>query len=233
MQSAKAVTNRLIDSLTARDRTHLLGGCEKVELVFGDVLAEPGQDVSHVLFPTGSFISLLAPMGGTSILEVALTGTEGMYGVSVALGAESSQVQAVVQGPGSAWRMGSAAFRRELTLSPKLRTSIDLYVHVLMGQLVRSAGCNRFHVVEQRVARWLLMTADRTHTATFRMTHELLAHMLGVRRVGVTEAASALQTARLITYTRGVVTILDRKGLERASCSCYRTDLETYERYFG
>ena len=231
--AAKPIANRLIARLSAKDRDRLLRGCEKVDLVFGDVLAEPGEAVGHVLFPTGSFISLLAPMGGPSILEVALAGSEGMYGVSVALGAESSQVQAVVQGAGSAWRLSSAAFRRELAQLPRLRSSIDLYIHVLMGQLVRSAGCNRFHVVEQRVARWLLMTADRTHTATFRMTHELLAHMLGVRRVGVTEAASALQAARLIKYTRGVVTILDRPGLERASCSCYRTDLDTYERYFG
>ncbi|MEO7743696.1 MAG: Crp/Fnr family transcriptional regulator [Usitatibacter sp.] len=211
----------------------MLAGCEKVELAFGDVLAEPGQAVSHVIFPTGGFISLLAPMGGPSIIEVALTGSEGMYGISVVLGAESSQVQAVVQGTGPAWRMGSAEFRRELGRVPKLRSGIDLYVHVLMGQLVRSAGCNRFHVVEQRVARWLLMTADRSHASTINMTHELLAHMLGVRRVGVTEAASALQAASLISYTRGVVTILDRKGLERASCSCYRTDLDTYQRYFG
>jgi CRP-like cAMP-binding protein len=172
-------------------------------------------------------------MGGASILEVALTGSEGMYGVSVALGAESSQVQAVVQGRGLALRLEGAAFRRELARLPKLRSSIDLYIHVLMGQLVRSAGCNRFHVVEQRVARWLLMTADRTHAATFRMTHELLSHMLGVRRVGVTEAASALQSRNLISYTRGVVTILDRRGLERASCGCYRADLDTYERHFG
>lgn len=229
----KLTPNRLIGRLSAKERDRVLGRCEKVDLAFGDILAQPGEAISHVLFPTGSFISILAPMGGASILEVALTGSEGMYGVNVALGAESSQVQAVVQGAGSGWRMGSAAFRRELGLTPKLRTSIDLYIHVLMGQLVRSAGCNRFHVVEQRVARWLLMTADRTHSPTFRMTHELLAHMLGVRRVGVTEAASSLQAHKLIKYTRGVVTILDRKGLERASCNCYRTDLDTYERYFG
>ena len=229
----RPVTNRLITRLGAKDRSRLLAGCEEVDLVFGQVLAEPGQAVRHVIFPIGGFISLLAPMGGPSILEVALTGSEGMYGVSVALGAESSQVQAVVQGAGPALRMASADFQRELSVAPKLRSTIDLYIHVLMGQLVRSAGCNRFHVVEQRVARWLLMTADRTHTATFQMTHELLARMLGVRRVGVTEAASALQAHKLIRYTRGVVTILDRNGLERASCGCYRTDLDTYERYLG
>ena len=233
LSAARPIANRLIAGLTTKDRNHLLGGCERVELAFGNVLAEPGDTINHVLFPTGGFISLLAPMGGQSILEVALAGSEGMYGVSVALGAESSPVQAVVQGTGSAWCMSSSAFRRELALLPKLRSNVDLYIHVLMGQLVRSAGCNRFHVVEQRVARWLLMTSDRTHTATFRMTHELLAHMLGVRRVGVTEAASALQAQSLIRYTRGVVTILDRKALERASCGCYRADLDTYERYFG
>ena len=228
--AARPIANRLIARLTTRDRTHLLASCETVELAFGEILAEPGEAIGHVLFPTGGFISLLAPMGGLSILEVALTGSEGMYGVSVALGADTSTVQAVVQGTGSALRMSSPAFRRELARLPKLRSSVDLYIHVLMGQLVRSAGCNRFHVVEQRVARWLLMTADRTHTATFHMTHELLAHMLGVRRVGVTEAASALQASSLISYTRGIVTILDRKGLERASCGCYRADLETYAR---
>ena len=231
--AARPIANQLIARLTPKDRNHLLDGCETVELAFGEVLAQPGDAIEHVLFPAGGFISMLIPMGGSSILEVALTGSEGMYGVSVALGAETSLVQAVVQGPGPALRMGSAAFRRELARVPKLRSSIDLYVHVLMGQLVRSAGCNRFHVVEQRVARWLLMTGDRTHTATFQMTHELLAHMLGVRRVGVTEAASALQAERLISYTRGVVTILDRKGLERASCSCYRADLDSYARSLG
>jgi CRP-like cAMP-binding protein len=102
-----------------------------------------------------------------------------------------------------------------------------------MAQLIQGAGCNRFHVVEQRVARWLLLTGDRAHSATFRITHEFLASMLGVRRVGITKAASALQARKLIVYTRGVLTILDRKGLERASCSCYRSDLATYERAFA
>jgi CRP-like cAMP-binding protein len=230
---ATPAANRLIARLGAKDRARMIDACEKVDLVFGEVLVEQGQSIDHVIFPAGGFISLLAPMGGASIIEVALAGSEGMYGVSVALGAEASHVQAVVQGAGPALRMESASFKRELERMPKLRASIDLYVHVLMGQLVRSAGCNRFHVVEQRVARWLLMTADRSHSATINLTHELLAHMLGVRRVGVTEAASALQTRNLISYTRGVVTILDRRGLERASCSCYRADLDTYTRYLG
>ena len=230
---AKGTTNQLLDRLSTKDRARILGGCERMDLVFGDVLAKPGDVMREVIFPMDGFISLLAPMGGASIVEVALTGSEGMYGVSLALGADVAEVQAVVQGAGSAWRMDSVAFRREMEFVPRLRSSIDLYVHVLMGQLVRSAGCNRFHVVEQRVARWLLMTSDRTHTATFKMTHELLSHMLGVRRVGVTEAASALQSANLISYARGVVTILDRRGLERASCGCYRSDLDTYERHLG
>lgn len=172
-------------------------------------------------------------MGGKSKLEVALAGSEGLYGVPVALGVDISPVHALVQGSGPAWRMGAAAFRRELTRTPALRNRVDRYIHVLMAQLVQTAGCNRFHVVEQRVGRWLLMTSDRAHSPTFHITHEFLAYMLGVRRVGVTEAATALQNRKLIAYTRGVMTILDRKGLERASCACYRTDISTYERSLG
>lgn len=226
------LTNLLLDSLPAADRARVLAACDPVELSFQEVLSEPGESIRHVYFPTGSFISLLTPMGGRSKLEVALTGNEGVYGVPVALGVGISPVLALVQGSGPAWRMSAAAFRRELARIPALRNCIDQYIYVLMGQLMHTAGCNRFHVVEQRVARWLLMTADRSHSPTFHMTQEFLAFMLGVRRVGVTEAASALQSRKLIAYSRGSVSIRNRKGLERASCSCYQSDLSTYERTF-
>jgi CRP-like cAMP-binding protein len=228
-----APTNRLLARLPAKDRAHLLARCEEVELSFPDVLAEPGQAIRHAYFPTAGFISLVAPMGGRVSLEVALAGNEGMYGVGIALGVGLSPVHALVQGSGKAWRMEAAAFRRELTRSTALRDGVNRYVYVLMSQLGQTAGCNRFHVVEQRLARWLLMTADRAHSATFRITHEFLAYMLGVRRVGITEAASDLQRRKLIQYTRGAMAILDRKGLERAACACYESDLATYEQIFG
>lgn len=227
------VTNRLLDRLPAKDRAQVLAACEKVELAFPDVIAEPGDSMPYVYFPTDSFISLVTPMGGKNSLEVALAGNEGVYGVPVALGVEISPVHALVQGSGPAWRMSAAAFRRELARLPRLRDCIDRYIYVLMSQLGQTAGCNRFHVVEQRLARWLLMTGDRAHSPTFRITHEFLAYMLGVRRVGITEAAGALQRRKLIGYTRGVMTILDRKGLERASCACYRAELSTYKRTFA
>jgi CRP-like cAMP-binding protein len=227
---APSITNRLLQRLPAKDRARVLAGCERVELPFGEVLAEAGGAVRDVYFPTGSFISLIVPMGGTSRLEVGIAGSEGFYGVPIALGAEISPVQALVQGAGTAWRMGASAFRRELAEVPALSECIHRYIYVLMAQFTQTAGCNRFHLVEQRVARWLLMTADRSHAATFSMTHEFFAGMLGVRRVGITEAASALQQRSLIGYRRGVITIFDRKGLERAACPCYRLDRSTYSR---
>lgn len=226
-------TNRLLECLSRKDRAHLLDRSELVELTFPDVLAEPGDEVLDVYFPTVSFISLMTSAGSGDHLEVALAGNEGIYGVPVALGVATSPVHALVQGSGAAWRLGAGAFRSELARSPGLRSCVNRYIYVLMSQLIHTAGCNRFHLVEQRVARWLLMTADRAHARTFRITHEFLAYMLGVRRVGITEAASALQRRGLIGYTRGVVTVLDRAGLERAACSCYRSDIATYKRIFG
>ena len=225
---APAITNRLLSGLPAADRERVFARSERVQLGFSTVLVDSGETIRHVYFPTTSFISLVTPMGGKSILEVALAGNEGMWGVSAALGMSRSNVRALVQGKGEAWRMGAAAFRRELATNAALDKGVRRYIHVLMSQLAQSAGCNRFHVVEQRLARWLLMTGDRAHAPSFHITHEFLAFMLGVRRVGITKAATALQRRKLIAYSRGEVAILDRAGLEAASCSCYQADLGTY-----
>jgi CRP-like cAMP-binding protein len=145
----------------------------------------------------------------------------------------SSSVHARVQGPGPAWRMDSAVFRRELADAPALRDCVGRYIFVAMTQLARDGACGRFHAVFQRVARRLLMCADRAHAPTFHITHEALANALGVRRVSVTGAARLLGKRGLIRYSRGEVTVLDRAGLGRAACSCYRDDLRDYRRYLG
>jgi CRP-like cAMP-binding protein len=227
------ITNRLLDHLPAKDRARVLSNCETVELALHDVIAEPGDAVAHVYFPTASYISLVTPMEGKSSLEVALVGNEGFHGLCVAMDVAISPVQALVQGGGLAWRMGVGPFRRELRRGGVFRGCIDHYIYVVMSQLIRTAGCNRFHVLEQRVARWLLMTSDRAHSPSFHITHAFLAYMLGVRREGITEAASALQGRGFIAYTRGAVTVRDRKGLERAACSCYRSDVSIYQRTLG
>jgi CRP-like cAMP-binding protein len=225
--------NRLLAALPGKDRRHFLSGCEQVELVFGNILCEPGAIIRHVYFPTDSVISLVTPIDGHSSLEVALVGSEGMVGVPLMLGVDVSPLLAVVQGSGSgsgtAWRMDAERFQGELKYSVALQQELSRYIYVLMSQLAQTAACTRFHVVEERLARWLLMTRDRAHSEEFHLTHEFLAHMLGVRRVGVTKAAGSLQKKKLISYSRGDVRIHDVAGLEAASCGCYRADKETYD----
>jgi CRP-like cAMP-binding protein len=228
IQPANAA-NRLLAALPSSDERRMLGACGTVELAFGDVLYTPGERLSHVYFPTTSFISLIMPVDVSSSLEVGLIGNEGMFGIPLVLGVDISPVRAVVQGAGAALRMDAARFCRELTRSKVLQRAIDRYVFVQLNQLAQTAACTRFHVVEARLARWLLMTQDRAHADSFHITQEYMAFMLGVRRVGVTKAASSLQRQNLIHYSRGDITVLDRRGLKAASCGCYQADRESYD----
>lgn len=228
-----SASNRLLEALPAVDRRGMLAGFEAVDLTFADVLYTPGKRLSHVYFPTQAFISLIMPVDASSSLEVGLVGNEGMFGIPLALGVDASPVRAVVQGAGSALRMDAARFTRELKARPALERAIDRYAFVQLTQLAQAAACTRFHVVEARLARWLLMTQDRAHATTMHITQEFLALMLGVRRVGVTKAASVLQKRDLIRYSRGDITVLDRRGLKAASCGCYQADRDSYERILG
>jgi CRP-like cAMP-binding protein len=220
--------NHLIEMLPRTARLRLLAICEPVELVMAEVLSEVGIPARHVYFPTKSFISLVTPINGKPILEVGMIGREGMLGTHLALGVSAAPLHALVQGPGAAWRIGAVAFRRELARSSALQTGLNRYVYVMMMQLASAASCLRFHQIEPRLARWLLMTQDRAQSKNFHVTHEFLAYMLGVRRVGVTAAANVLQRGGLIKYHRGEIQVLSRLGLEAAACSCYAADREAY-----
>ena len=215
------VANNLLAALPHKECRHLVGDMEQVVLTYGEILYEPGQRIAHVYFPNDCVVSLLTLVDLHQALEVGLVGREGMVGVPLTLEIAISPVRALVQGSGTAMRMKAAPFLRELRQSQALQRELHRYTYSLMTQITQTAACNRFHVVEARLARWLLMTQDRMQTNAFRLTQEFLAHMLGVRRVGVTKAARVLQQDELISYSRGNITILDRKGLEAAACSCY------------
>ena len=225
--------NRLLAALPGKNFEHLLANCEPIDLIFADILCVPGDRIEHVYFPTDSFISLVAPIDGYAGLEVGMIGNEGMFGVGLLLGVDVSPMHALVQGAGPALRMNAKRFRHELEDSPALHRGLNRYLYVLMSQLAQTAACTRFHVVEARLARWLLMTSDRARSDEFYLTQDFLSHMLGVRRVGVTKAARSLQKRKLISYSRGVIAVLDRSGLEAAACGCYLADKKTYDRILG
>ena len=222
--------NLLLAALPAATRRRLLGDSAPVNMALSEILGEAGQRIRHVYFPIEGFISLITPARGRGQLEIGLVGSEGMLGVPLMLGVNVSPLRAMVQGAGRAWRVDAATLQQELAANAGLRASLNRYLYVFLAQLMQAATCTRFHLIEARLARWLLMTRDRAHSNQFHLTHEFLALMLGVRRVGVTSAASALQRRQLIRYRRGDFSLLDVRGLERAACACYAIDNQIYAR---
>lgn len=225
--------NLLIASLPRRDRTALLALCETVPLTPGAVLGGPGQPIRHVYFPDEGFISLVTAADGVPALEVGMIGREGMLGMQLSLGVGAVPLHALVQGAGRALRIEAAPFQLELARSEALQRQIGRYVYVLLDQLAGGAACTRFHGIEPRLARWLLMSHDRAGARCLHLTHESLASMLGVRRVGITRAAGELQRRGLVHYHRGQITVLDPAGLAQAACGCYAADQRAYQRMFG
>ncbi len=230
---AVPVGNRLLAALPHKDREQFLVHCEPIELHFAQEIYCSGEVIPHIYFPTGSYISLVTPISGSTGLEVGLVGNEGMLGMTLLLGVDIAPFHAVVQGAGPALRIATPMFLQQLKHSAALHQLLKRYLFVAMSQLSQRTVCTRFHMVEARLACWLLMTQDRAHSIHFHATHVFLAYMLGVRRVGITKAANSLQQKKLISYHRGDITILDRAGLEAESCGCYRTDKEIYERILG
>jgi CRP-like cAMP-binding protein len=227
--SGQPVGNQVLASIAAKDYGRL-DQLKPVLLRFGQILYEAGGRIGHVYFPIDSLISLLTAVDKRRTLEVGMVGNEGMTGMPFILGMGVSGVRALVQGAGRALRMPAAPFRIEFDRNQALRQALFRYTYALMAQISQTAACNRFHEAEERLARWLLMTRDRVASDEFPLTHEFLAHMLGLRREGVTEAASALKRRGLIDYRRGKIQILDVKGLRASSCSCYQTVKTVYDR---
>ena len=226
--------NRLLARLPVVDRQRFLAACEPVALVFDQVLTHGHGRMTHAYFPTDAVVSLgIAATGSRACLEVALVGWAGMVGLPLLLGATASVLRPTVVRAGFALRIAAAALRFQLLGSQALATRMQRYILVSHAQMAQAAFCTRYHRVDQRLARWLLMTQDRAHADRFHVTHDFLAYMLGVRRVGVTMAAGVLQERGLIAYHRGELVVLDRAGLETNACSCYAADRQGYAAVMG
>jgi CRP-like cAMP-binding protein len=223
-----AIPNRILGALPRTEYQKLRAILEPVTLTFGEILYEAHAQIQHVYFPDDCFVSMLTTVDTGRAAEVGLIGSEGMIGVPMALGVAVSPFRAVVQGGGTAMRLKTSDFRRRFSQSAALKREVFLFTHLLMIQIAQTAACNRYHVVIQRMARWMLMTRDRVNSNEFRITQKFLALMLGVRRVGVSAAMSSLRERELIGYRRGTITILDHEGLLAVACGCYKTVRDIY-----
>ena len=213
--------NRLLAALPAPEFARLSAHLELVSMPLGTVLYESGSRLHHVYFPTTSIVSLLYVMEDGASAEIAVVGNEGILGIALFMGGETTPSRAVVQSAGHGYRLKAHLLKQEFNRAGPVLHLLLRYTQALITQMAQTAVCNRHHSVEQQLCRWLLLSLDRLHSNTLTMTQELIANMLGVRREGVTEAAGKLQQAGLIRYSRGRIEVLDRKALERQACECY------------
>lgn len=228
MLDTLSISNRILAALPRKEYRRLLPALELVSLKFGEVIYRPGDGIKHIYFPNDCMVSLVTPIGDRQASEVGLVGKEGLTGVQAALGMRESAFQNVIQGAGTAMRLPIARFHRELKRNGALQREANKFAALLMIQFGQTAGCNRYHPVSQRLARWLLMCRDRMDSNEFRMTQHFLAFMLGVQRPRISGAAGELKKNGLIRYSRGRITILDEKGLLAASCGCYERVKKAY-----
>jgi len=225
--------NHLLAALPSADYRRLLPQLEHVPLHLGQVLYESGSEQEHVFFPTDSIVSLLYVMQDGSSAEIAVVGNEGLVGIALFMGGETTPSRAVVQSAGSAYRVRDSLLRIEFERGGPLQQLLLRYTQALITQMSQTAVCNRHHCVEQQLCRWLLLSLDRLQSSELTMTQELIANMLGVRREGVAEAAGNLQAAGLIHYSRGKITVLDRSQLEQRVCECYAVVKRESDRLLG
>lgn len=221
--------NQLLDHLPAAELRRLLAVGVRVPLRSGQQMATQDGPARALLFPVRGFMALVTPLEAHPPLQVGMVGREGVLGAQLLLGLPASPVSAMVQEEGEAWTLPAVVLRRQLPGSPGLRRTLTRYLLVQLRYSATAAACLHFHALQARLARWLLMGQDRAEDDGFAVTHEGLAHLLGVRRVGVTVAAGGLQEAGLIRYHRGWITVSDRAGLESAACSCYAQDRASYQ----
>jgi CRP-like cAMP-binding protein len=222
--------NQLLAALAPAESQRWLPLMESVDLPLGEVLYESGNTLSHVYFPTTAIVSLLYVMENGASAEIAVVGNEGLVGVSLFMGGNSTPSRAVVQSAGHGFRLKAKLMKDEFDRAGPVLHLLLRYTQALITQMAQTAVCNRHHSLDQQLCRWLLLSMDRLHGNELIMTQELIANMLGVRREGVTEGAIKLQQAGLIRYARGHITVLDRKGLERRSCECYAVVKDEYDR---
>jgi CRP-like cAMP-binding protein len=222
--------NAIFRSIPPEDWQRLVDHLEPVELALGKVLYEPGTKMSHVYFPSTAIVSLLYALENGSSAEIAVVGLEGVVGISIFMGGESTSSRAVTQSAGLGYRIPSGAIQKEFNRSGPVMHLLLRYTQALITQMSQTAVCNRHHTLDQQFCRWLLLSLDRLPTNELKMTQELIANMLGVRREGVTEAALRVQEAGFIKYSRGHITILNRLGLEQRTCECYQVVKDEYDR---